>query len=104
MRELTPKEIDDAPNGYEYYFIIGSGNGKAFYVDNPSAARKHGFEPLPIPRKEIDINISFTKSELTDLIPALDHVEDCGPSGEGWQSDELIGLLVKLNSALEGLS
>ncbi len=106
----------------DYYYLFGGmkyfeaggfyfGDNKSQFIHSVSGGLKSEVhycyrEPVhakPIPRKEFDIDISFTKSEIENLIGKLDGIEDCGPYGEGWTSDELLGLLTKLNNALEDL-
>jgi hypothetical protein len=55
MRNLTQQEIEQAPTDCTHYFIVGSGDGAAFFIEHPSTAKKHGFDSQPIPRKEFDI-------------------------------------------------
>ena len=98
MRELTQQEINDAPDWANFYSIQ---KDKPYFTELAMDQRELDFKPVP--RKEFDIDISFTKSEIENLIGQLDGIEDCGPRGEGWTSDELLGLLTKLNNALEDL-
>jgi len=37
---------------------------------------------------------------VLEALPILDGYEDCGPSGETWQSDELMVLVAKARAAL----
>lgn len=37
---------------------------------------------------------------VREALPILDGYEDCGPSGETWQSDELMVLVAKARAAL----
>jgi hypothetical protein len=94
MRKLTKKEIDDAPNWAVSYCF----EGKILSYHE----RHYGFTQ-PIPREQFDISIGFAKVELLNLISKIEDIDDCGPAHEGWQSDELMGLISKLKKAAEGL-
>lgn len=47
------------------------------------------------------VTIELDDEEAKKLLRRLDQVEDCGPDGEGWQSDELEELC---NMIRDGLS
>lgn len=48
-------------------------------------------------------NVPFTMQEFNTFIDLLGKVDDRGPEGEGWQSDELIALTLKLKQGREEL-
>ena len=45
--------------------------------------------------------IRLTGEEVRLLIKLLEYHNDCGPRGEGWQSDELSALVQKLKNTEE---
>lgn len=52
--------------------------------------------------KLFDIGIGFTKDEILTLISKIEDLNDEGPYNSGWQSQELLDLISKLNKASEG--
>lgn len=110
MRQLTQTEIDNAPDWATHYSALKWGvlyqSNEYFQADGDGSKcsqSRVSDEAKPIPRKEFDIDISFNKQEITKLTSRLENVNDCGPPNEGWQSDELIDLISKLNKAAENL-
>lgn len=54
-------------------------------------------------QRDDHISLSLTYEQLKKLEGILSATEDCGPTGEGWCSDELIGLQDIVSEAMEGV-
>lgn len=49
----------------------------------------------------VTLSLELTPKELEKLTYILSFHEDCGPRGEGWQSDTLESLNLKVGRAVE---
>jgi len=76
MRELTPQEINDAPDWATHYMIYE--DGELYYYDlsdevcaNDERLTIDGFELAKIPRKEFDISeYGFSDGDMDIIIEA----------------------------------
>jgi len=50
--------------------------------------------------KPVMITVTLTKSQWAEISEAAGSYKDCGPEGEGWQSDHLKSAVNALDSAI----